>query len=103
MYRVWNRVWLNTTLNIEQDKYHAKKDDIQYITNLHLTSGYMLLLTGYLLAALVHTMTVLKTNLIAFITMKLLGAALEGFHVGKVHVHTRPEHYNGRGNDTNMV
>ena len=34
-----NHLWFNITLNIQQDKYHDKKDDLEYIE--YLTGGYI--------------------------------------------------------------
>ena len=73
-------------MQVAWDRYHNKRQEQQYITLMNMTGGFILLATGYLLATLVHAITILKVTIISCIVRRFIRAALEKLHVGQVHV-----------------
>lgn len=80
-----NDARFNISQNIAEDKYRRQKAAPEYITFLHMTGGYILLLAGYMLAALCHVITVIKFRLNSYMVMAVIHAALVEVNAGQMH------------------
>ena len=67
-----------------------RKEDPNYIPFVQMTGGFVVLLAGYIMAVLVHIITILKMNLIYYITTIFICVAMVDVQVRKTSVTSHP-------------
>ena len=76
----------NTSAKVAWDRYTNRKQSQPYIKLVHMGGCFILLATGYILAALVHIITLLKVKLLSYIWMRAMAILLVELHAGLTHM-----------------